>query len=220
MAQKKQPTINNKAIGLVRVSSTGQEHNQSTALQEDGHRRYCEAKGLELVEIVPLVETARRSDLRKEYHRARNRALQLGIGNLLFSRYDREARNLTDNEDNENLVRQGKIVLHYVFDNKALSKDSPDSDFFQRDIQAAMNKHYSRDLSSKIRNAMAAKAAQGWSPIARPPDGYINQKMKNDKGLDRRRGSIITEDPNSRTVKRVQREFEIRAEVLRRHSSR
>ncbi len=212
MSKNRTSTINNKAMGFVRVSGLGQEHNQSTALQEEGHRRYCEENGLELVEIVPLVETARRTDLRKEYHEARNRALRLGIGNLLFSKYDREARNLTDNEDNENLVRQGKIVLHYISDNKILHKNSPDSDFFQRDIQAVVNKHYSRDLSSKIKSAMAAKAAQGWSPIARPREGYINQKPKKEKGLEGRRGSTIVIDGNCITVKRVQREFEIRAE--------
>src|SRR4051812_13341852 len=53
----------------------------------------------------------------------------------------------------------------------------------------------------------------GWFPGCRPPDGYVNEKLKSDKGFERRRGSIIVRDPNVMTVKRVQREFEIRAET-------
>ncbi|MBV2168583.1 MAG: recombinase family protein, partial [Bdellovibrio sp.] len=204
---------NRKAIAPLRVSSSGQEGNTSWLTQKRECEEYCKRHGLELIEAVAIVETARKSELRKKYKTAISKALKNGVQHILFHKYDREARNLTDNEQNEDLVRQGKVVLHYIADNKILHAGSPDSEFFNRDIQAAINKNYSRDLSTKVRKSHRAKAESGWWPGCRPPDGYIQQKPKNEKGFERRRGSVIVPDTNIQAVRRVQREFEIRAEV-------
>jgi hypothetical protein len=204
---------NRKAIAPLRVSSAGQEGNTSWLTQKRDCEEYCRRHGLELIEAVQIVETASKPELRKKYAAALNRAFKQNIQHILFHKYDREARNLTDNEANEKLVREGKIVLHYVADGKVLHRNSPDSDFLMRDYQAVQNKHYSRDLSSKVRRATQAKAEDGWWPGCRPPDGYVQQKLKSARGFERRRGAIIVPDPNPLTLKRVQREFEIRAET-------
>jgi site-specific DNA recombinase len=204
---------NRKAIAPLRVSSAGQEGNTSWLTQKREIEDYCRDIGLELVDAVKIVETASKVGLRKKYHAVLNRALKQGIQHFVFHKYDRETRNLTDNEQNETLVRQGKLVIHYVADRKILDKNSPDSEFFNRDIQAAINKNYSRDLSTKVRKATQAKAETGWFPGCKTPDGYINEKLKSERGFERRRGSIIVPDPNTTTIKRVQREFEIRAET-------
>ena len=140
------------------------------------------------------------------------RALKQNIHHILFHKFDREARNLTDNENNETLVRERKIVLHYVSEGKILHPNSSDADFLMRDFYAVQNKHYSRDLSTKVRKATRTKAETGWWPGCRPPEGYINQKLKSERGFERRRGSVIVPDPNEQTVRRVLREFEMRAE--------
>ena len=203
---------NKKAIAPLRVSSGGQEGNTSWITQKRDCEEYCRRHGLELIDTIQIVESASKAGLRKKYNAVLKTASQQNIQHVLFHRYDREARNLTDNENNEVLVRQGKIVLHYVADGKVLHKNSPDTDFLMRDYHAVQNKHYSRDLSTKVRKATQTKAESGWWPGCRPPDGYINQKLKSDKGFERRRGSTIVSDPNTQTVKRVQREFEIRSE--------
>lgn len=203
---------NRKAIAPLRVSSSGQEGNTSWETQKRECEEYCRRYGLELVDVTPIAETARKSELRTKYKAAISKALKNGIQHILFHKYDREARNLTDNEQNEDLVRQGKIVLHYIADQKILHEKSPDSEFFNRDIQAAINKNYSRDLSTKVRKATRTKAESGWWPGCRPADGYINQKLRSERGFEQRRGSIIVRDPNEQIVKRIQREFEIRAE--------
>ncbi len=204
---------NKKAIAPLRVSSSGQESNTSWLTQKRDCEEYCRRHGLELIDTVQIIESASNSELRKKYSEVLNRALKQNIQHILFHKTDRETRNLTDNESNERLVRQGKIVIHYVVEGKCLHKNSPDSDFLMRDYHAVQNKHYSRDLSTKVRKATQMKAETGWWPGCRPPDGYINQKFKSERGFERRRGSIIVQDPNPRTVKRVQREFEIRASM-------
>ena len=165
-----------------------------------------------MVEVIKIVESAKTSELRKKYTAALKRALRQNIQHLIFHKYDREARNLTDNETNEMLVREGKVVLHYVADRKLLHKNSPDTDFLMRDYHAVQNKHYSRDLSTKVRKATVTKAEEGWWPGCVPPQGYAQQKGKNKRGYERRRGTIIVRDPNQKTVQRVIREFEMRAE--------
>jgi len=73
-----------------------------------------------------------------------NLALSQGTKHILFYLGSREARNLTDNEVNERLVLDDKIIIHHVSENKVYWKGSPDSEFLARDIMTAVNKNYSR----------------------------------------------------------------------------
>ena len=139
-------------------------------------------------------------------------ALSNGIRHFLFYVSDREARNLTDSEKNERLVRQDKMVLHYVNENRVLWKGSPESDFTARDYQAVGAKDFSRRLSTKVIDAMEKKAENGWYPGNHPPLGYICQKQKDRNGRELKRGAIIVPDPNPRKVAQVVREYKLRAE--------
>src|SRR5690606_35983055 len=138
-------------------------------------------------------------------------ALKNNIFHVLFYMNDREARNLTDNEKNEQLVLAGKIIIHYVNDNRVLEQDSPVSDFFMRDIGAVMNKNFSRVLSVKVNDVMRKKAEDGWFPGNRPTLGYMHQKMRDASGREMKRGTIIVPDSDKRKVQQVKREFELRA---------
>jgi len=213
----------NRAIGTIRVSGLGQRENTSKVTQARDVIAYCKRMGIELVDlpgierngpapgIYYIIETARKSELRKKYKAIKKAADKLGIRHRVYYKYDREARNLTDNEVGENDVRADKYVLHYVLEDKILHKDSPDSDFLMRDYQAVNNKHYSRDLSTKVRNSYRTKAEMGWFPQTWTPLGYLHQKIKDEHGREFRRGTIIVRDPNPMIVKQVQREFELRA---------
>lgn len=200
---------NNNAFALLRVSGKGQEFNSSHFTQGDDIKRYAIDRGLNLVAIVPIVESAKESENRKQYAAMQMRALREGILHEINWKYDREARNLTDNERSERLVRQGKKVLHYVVDQKILWKGSPDADFLMRDYHAVQNKHYSRDLSTKVRTACRAKADSGWFPGRTPPWGYVHQKLKSENGFERRRGTVVIPGTPEK-IRIVQREFELR----------
>lgn len=204
---------NIKALALLRVSSRRQEHNSSHEVQEAEIRGYCAGKGLELIEAIKIVESAADSDSRHKYAQVIKRALKENIPNLLVYTYDRETRNLTDNEANEKLVRSGKLVLHYVRERKILSADSPDTDFFTRDINAATSKQYSRQLGTRIADAMKHKAEAGWLPANHIPLGYMHVRPKNEDGREMRRASTII-IPNPATAPMVKREFELRAQGL------
>ena len=201
---------NSRAVALIRVSSLGQKDNTSRTTQEKTIRDYCVTRELELVRVFPLVESARVSELRRGYKEALKWIERNNVLHLVYYKQDREARNLTDNENSEKLTRSGKVVIHYVQEGKILDSRSPDSDFLMKDYLAVQNKHYSRDLSTKVRTATKAKAETGWFPGRWTVLGYKHEKQKDDAGRDLRRGSTIVKDSNQRTLQQVIREFELR----------
>lgn len=207
--------INKRGFGIVRVSSSRQDGNVSHETQEAEIRRYCALHGLDLVEVVRLVESAAEAGGRKKFAAAMKRAEAQGCRHVLFYVYDRETRNFTDAERNEQMVREDRLCLHYVRENKVLHKGSPDTDFFMRDIQAATNKQFIRALQTKVIDSMEQKALSGWYPSNHPPLGYVAQRPKDDNGRELRKlPAIIVPDPDERNVRWVKREFELRARGL------
>jgi site-specific DNA recombinase len=203
---------NNKAVAILRVSSRRQEGNTSHETQENKIKEYCKEHNLSLVDTVRLVESAKDSGARTKYKAAIKNAIKTNIRHVVFYMYDRETRNLIDNEQNEKYVKGDKLVIHYANDNKVLHAGSPDSDFFVRDINAAANKNFIRNLRTKTMDAMRTKAKSGWFPSNHVPLGYVLQKLKDSAGKELKRGSIVVPDPNINNVRWVQREFELRAQ--------
>ncbi len=203
-----------KSVGILRVSSSRQKDNTSHSVQRHEIQEYCRFNQLELQSVFEIVESAKNSEDRKKYHAAIEFALSNRVRHVIFYMFDREARNLTDNEVNEKLVRQDKIVLHYVRERKVLHKWSPDSDFLMRDFHAIQNKQYSRNLSVKVSDSMRRKAEEGWYPNNKPPLGYIPHSTMNEVGKERKRGKIVGLDPDVRKRQQVIREFELRSQGL------
>jgi len=201
------------ALGIIRVSSHRQREGISHEAQEKEIREYADFNRLKLLDVTKLTESAKDSDDRKKFTAAMQRAVANGVRHILFYMYDREARNLIDTERNEKLVKAGLIVIHYVRERKVLHQHSSDTDFFVRDISAVTNKHYSRNLSTKINDAMRKKAEEGWYPSNRVPLGYALVRTKNDHGQELKRGTaFVVRNPDERRVKWVTMEFELRAQ--------
>lgn len=203
---------NKKALGILRVSSSGQKEGVSHETQDKFIRQYCRDQGFDVVDVVPIIESGKDSENRKKYNALIKRALVEEIHNVIFYTFDRETRNLTDVETNEKYIRVGLLSLHYALDRKVMDQNSPDSDFFMRDVQAVTSKHYSRVLSTKVTDAMQMKAEMGWYPSNSPPLGYSTWREKDAYGRERKIMAIVVPDPDVRNIKVVQREFELRAQ--------
>lgn len=202
--------INNKAILMIRVSGRGQAENTSFTSQQGDGQIYAKTMGLDVVKVFKVVESAKDSAMRTQYKAAFKWADDNGVRHRIFDRGDREARNLTDIEDNEKSVRRDEIVLHYAREFKVFHKDSSDSDFLARDYGAVNHKHYSRELSGKVRRGTLTKAREGHYPHNYTPPGYAHQKRKDENGRELRRGTIVVPHPDPRERKRVVRCFEMR----------
>ena len=202
---------NNRSIKIIRRSGRSQKDNTSAKTQTDSIDLYCERIGLDVVKSFDIIETASNRSKRKEFKKIDAWAKKNKIRHRVFYKFDRETRNLTDNERGEIEVKSNKYVLHYALENKVFHKETPDSEFMMRDYSAVGNKHVSRDLRTKISNATRTKAESGWSPVTVPPWGYFNKRLRNESGFERQRGTIISIDHNGWKAKVVKREFELRA---------
>jgi site-specific DNA recombinase len=200
-----------EAVAFLRVSSQRQKDNTSHETQEQEIKDYCREQGLELVRTVRMVESAKDSKKRTKYIEGIAWALKNKVQHVVFYIFDRETRNLTDNERNEYLVKSGTLVIHYAKEGRVYHAESSDSDFFMRDVQAVTNKQFSRQLSTKVIDAMQTKAESGWFPGNWPPLGYVHQKQRDSEGKEMKRGTIIVPDPIEKNIRQVQREFELRA---------
>lgn len=203
---------NKRTLAIGRRSSYGQKDNTSAETQEREFRSYVQIHGLDLIKIDAIIETAYKYEARKKYRELMDYALSNGIRHILFYIGSREARNLTDSETNERLIKEGKIVIHYVSENKVYWKDSPDSDFLMRDILTSVNKSESRVLGTRVRNSFRTKAESGWYPYRTPATGYIHHKERDRVGNAVKGTATITVDPDKANVRLVQREFELRAQ--------
>ncbi len=158
-------------------------------MQREGISSYAARNGLELVDIVEFHESAKDSEHRTQFHALLGRASAEQLDVVVWM-WDRATRNLTDQERIEKLVMAGLFNLHVASEQRVLSKDSADSDWMVADFNAVSSKQYLRVLTTRVNDAMGAKAAGGWFP-AKPPLGYINQKEIGPNGQPKDRGGTI-----------------------------
>jgi DNA invertase Pin-like site-specific DNA recombinase len=203
-----------KAIAILRVSSSKQENNTSHSTQEKSCVDYCNKTGLELVKKFEFVESAKDSSKRTHFKDALVFAKKNKIKNILFYQFDRESRNLTDVEMLEQMIKTRQLIIHYVAENKVYDHTTPDSEFLGRDINAALSKNHSRVLSTKVRAAMNQKALGGWAPGNHTPLGYIHFRDRDEYGREMNVPSKIIIDPNPSKAELVLKEFELRAKGL------
>ena len=202
---------NRSAVAIVRVSHNRQKNDLSfRETQQSEIETYCAFYGLNLVRTFKLVESAKDSDNRKQFADAEEWADRNAARHRLYYMSDREARNLTDIERNEKRILRDEITIHHVQERKIYWAGSSDSDMFLRDVQGVTNKHYSRIIRTKVNLAFKQKCETGWFPGNHPPLGYVQQKLKDQSGQELKRGTIIVPDPNSKKIRQVQREFELR----------
>jgi hypothetical protein len=209
-----QQETNKKSIAILRVSSKQQERGTSLESQEKEIQGYCKEFGLEVIAngIFRISESAKDSHDRKKYKEAIRFALKNRIRHIIFYMNDRESRNLTDLEYNEKLVKQDKLVIHHVQDRKVFHQGSSVSDILVRNFTGIINKDYSLRLSVKINRGTLAKAEMGFYPASRPPMGYACRREIDENGREATRGiAYIVIDPNTKRVRQVQREFQLRA---------
>lgn len=207
--------MNKNAISVIRISSGRQSDGLSPDIQKDSIRGYCKRLGLIIEKEFNIIESAKSSKDRTKYKEAIRYAEKNRIGNIVFYMFDRESRNFTDLEENEDKVLKGIFNIHYVKENSILHRDSPDSDFLTRSFSGIMARQFIRNLKTKVSEGMNKKAENGWYPSNNPPLGYALQKpIDPETGKVKSRGSTIIPDPNMNNQKIVLREFELRAQGL------
>ena len=144
-------------------------------------------------------------NLRAQFHAAIGKARRKNIRHLVFYVWDRVARNSTDTEFLEDLIREGEMSFT-CFGGNVLHANSDDSDFFMLDINIAQAKQENRTRRTKTIDGMEQRCRNGWYP-SKVPSFYWNEPVIED-GRILKRGSIVR-GPTEDGQRLVRREMEL-----------
>jgi DNA invertase Pin-like site-specific DNA recombinase len=198
---------NDRAMLICRVSDKKQLDGVSLEAQQHELSTYAERVGLRVVAIESFQESAKKSQLRAEFHAAIAKARKSRILHVVFYMWDRIARNFTDTEILEEMIREGDVVLHVASGGTVLHKESDDSDFFILDINIAQAKQDNRGRRRKTITGMEQRCRNGWYP-SRTPSFYWQAVTLDEDGRPRRRGSTVA-GPTEEGRRLVRREMDL-----------
>lgn len=169
----------NKALLYIRVSSKEQEKEGfSLDAQEKLGIDYAYRNNLTIVKKWKVQESAWSS---KKVRTAFNQMVEYAkkhpeVQNIIFDITDRMTRNDFDKIKIVELLQDFNKTIHFSRSNKKIDKHSTSEDFFMMDIEVAVAKKMSNDISRKSQMGMLEKAEQGFYPST-APFGYRNNKI-------------------------------------------
>ncbi len=166
------------ALLYVRVSSKDQEkEGWSLDAQEKLGYEYAKRKGFNIVKMWKVSESAWRKErvaFNQMVEYAKNHD---EIKHIIFDVLDRMTRNDFDKLKIVTLVKEYGKNIHFSRSNKIFNRESSTDDEFMFDIEVAVAKKQSNDISRKTQMGMVEKAEQGFFP-ATAPLGYKNNREK------------------------------------------
>ena len=180
-----------KAVLYVRVSSKeqGKEGYSLDAQEKLGHE-YALRKNLEIVRSWKVSESAWRQE-----RTAFNQMIEYAkrhdeIKHIIFDITDRMTRNDFDKLKIYTLIKEYDKKIHFSRTNKAFDKNSGSDDEFMFDIEVAVAKKMSNDISKKTQMGLLEKAEQGLYPSLAPL-GYKNNTITHLMDVDEEKAPHI-----------------------------
>lgn len=162
------------AVILARVSSKAQEdEGYSLDSQVKLLSGYCQTKGLSVVKVFKIAETASKQQSRKVFSELLQYISKNGIYHLAVEKTDRFTRNMRDAVAIDDWLDQHEDRrLHAVKENLLLHKNAKSDVKFMWNIHLSVAKKYTDNLREEAMKGWAEKLAQGWLPAV-PPPGYV-----------------------------------------------
>jgi site-specific DNA recombinase len=181
----------NAAVLYVRVSSAEQEkEGYSLDAQEKMGVEYARRKGMDIVRVWKISESAWRSERTAFNQMVEFVKKRPDVGHIIFDVTDRMTRNDFDKLKIYGLIREHGKSVHFSRTNKIFNRDSGSDDEFMFDIEVAVAKKMSNDISRKSQMGMLEKAEQGCFPSVAPL-GYRNNPLTHMVDVDDERAGHI-----------------------------
>lgn len=167
---------------LARVSSKAQEgEGYSLESQLKLMRGYCDSKGLDIVRVFRIAETASKDQGRAIFKQLTQYIKQNKAHNLVVEKTDRLTRNLRDAVAIDDwLNADARRQLHIVKEGLLLHKEARSDIKFMWNIHLAVAKKYTDNLREEAMKGWAEKLAQGWMPTP-PIPGYMTSTVDGKK---------------------------------------
>ncbi|MDP8217300.1 MAG: recombinase family protein [Candidatus Theseobacter exili] len=181
----------NKAILYTRVSSKAQEQDgYSLDAQEKLGYEYALKKGFAICKSWKVSESAWKQDREAFSEMLEYAKRNEKVKHIIFDVTDRMTRNDYDKIRIYTLIREYNKTIHFSRNNKIIDKASGSDDEFMLDIEVAVAKKMSNDISKKTSMGLLEKAEQGFYPSF-APIGYINNKVTKLIDLDHETAHLI-----------------------------
>lgn len=182
-----------KAIILIRVSSKEQEEGHSLNAQRMRLVEYCSRKEMEVLRVFEIVESSTRGD-RKDFMAMIEFAKQQPqTVAIVADAVDRIQRSFKDSVYLDELVRKGKIELHFYREGRIIGQNASAMDIMCWDFAVMGAKSYVLQLSENVKRSVEWKLKNGEFP-SQAPLGYLNvrnEQGKSDIIIDPERGPIV-----------------------------
>jgi site-specific DNA recombinase len=195
-----------KLILIARVSDI--EQRKALPAQKLRLERYAEQKQLPS-EYHEFDESAHK-DVRQKFGKlVEHIQKQTGLCYVVFDKIDRFTRDSSQEEVKalQQLVKQGKIELHFPNDSLYIDKNSSAADWFRLGIGMALAKYYSDSIRDNVKRRFEQMLSEGiW--VHRAPIGYKNVNNGTDKKPDK---NIEVDTTKAHYIVRA---FEMRAQGL------
>jgi len=192
-----------KLILIARVSDI--EQRKALPAQKLRLERYAEQKQLPS-EYHEFDESAHK-DVRQKFSKlVEHIQKQTGLCYVVFDKIDRFTRDSSQEEVKalQQLVKQGKIELHFPNDSLYIDKNSSAADWFRLGIGMALAKYYSDSIRDNVKRRFEQMLSEGiW--VHRAPIGYKNVNNGTDKKPDK---DIEVDDSKAHYIVKA---FEMRA---------
>lgn len=167
---------NPNAVILARVSSKAQQlEGYSLEAQDKLIQGYCANRGLRVVKVFEIAETASKEKSRKVFREmmAFISSKKNNVGHLAVEKADRYTRNFKDAVALDDwLAEDPTRRLHSVKESIVLHRDAKSDVKFMWSVYIASAKKYTDNLREEAMKGWAEKLAQGWLPSV-PPPGYM-----------------------------------------------
>jgi site-specific DNA recombinase len=161
-----------KIILIARVSDV--EQRKALPAQKLRLERYAEQKKL-AYEYHEFDESAHKDERQKFAKLVEHIKQQNGMCYVVFDKIDRFTRDSSQEEVKalQQLVKQGKIELHFPYDSLFINQNSSAADWFRLGIGMALAKYYSDSIRDNVKRRFEQMLADGiW--VHRAPIGYKN----------------------------------------------
>lgn len=195
-----------KCIIVNRVSSEEQKDGYSLDAQSRKGNEYASERCFNIIKEFTFQESASKSKETRLFDEimayiynftAKHREAL----NVVVEKKDRWGRLHSRKEQIQNLVLEGKVILHYYRESQILDKNCSPEDIFMDDVVTSMNKYQSMNIGREARKGMRERTAQGWL-ATNAPFGYKNNPNRADSE------KIIIDETERDLVFRI---FELRA---------
>lgn len=169
-----------KAFMIARVSDPSQR--DALPAQELRLKEYAERHELD-AEIMSFDETAYKSDRLKFKEIVDKISKHPTFSIVVFDKIDRFTRDSSSDVVRilKELVKVGKIELHFPSDNLFIHKDSPAADKTRLGMGMVFGEYYSAAISDNVKRKIQQKLHEGEWP-GKAPIGFLNVDTNDDNG--------------------------------------